>query len=307
MLKLKNQYKRQDVFLCTHDAHAQHGHRVSVYHTMHRKGCFPDGCTYFRWKCQQLEHRRKCYRGYRHVGRKCFGCKFFDEEKFTRNLRRSPDIDYAQFLEDLEEFEDWLLDAENREHWCLGVVGSIKPHLTQAWYGGRPGKPVREHTQLSGYLIGFKESFIGRTHFDDPTYARIGRDMQNRLKFRAGDRVEFKATLVVSEGRLLFRSLKQIAWLERGPEQEVWDDSRALVARATGTTLERQADKCVACDQGMLIDVLDRTDAEERFHHRIFCMKGMPSAALCTYNTSCDLYGQTCSNRYYLSTVSHRP
>ncbi|MBX7152870.1 hypothetical protein K1X84_14670 [bacterium] len=293
-----NQYKRQDVFRCTHDAHSKLGHHVSVYHTMFRKGCFPDGCTYFRWKCNELERKRKCYRGFSHVGKKCFGCKFFDEEKFTRSLVKTDPDHYSDFLEDLYEFEEWLRDFENKEHWCMGTVSSVKPHLRHSLYGGTPQNPKQEHTHLLGYLICFGDLYIDKTHFEDYSYAVIGREFQQRLKFLQGDRLEFRATVTMNEGRLLLQKLTQTRFTEK-QEGEHWTDSRSLVARSTGNTLSHQAEKCYACDQGVLVDVVDRTSTEENVYHRIFCMQGMPSAAACTYNTSKDIYGQSCSNRYY--------
>ncbi len=294
---MKNQYKRQDVFLCSHDAHANRGHRVSVYHTLFRKNCFPNGCTYFRWKCKELERRRKCYRGYSHVGKNCFGCKFFDEEKLDRSLVKVSGLDFDVFLEELHEFEDWLRDVENKEHWCLGRIGSVKPHMKQTWYPAAGGTHS-ERTHLMGYLVCFSDMFIGNVPFEDVTFAMVGREFQERLKFRPEDRVEFRGTLTVKDGRIVFYQLKQIQFTERGGETEPWTDSLSLVARATGTTLAYQAEKCVSCKRGQLIDVLDKTGPDERTHHRIFCLEGMPSASACTYDTSRDLYGLTCSNRY---------
>lgn len=294
---MKNQYKRQDIFRCTHDAHGQRGHYVSVYHTMHRKGCFPNGCTYFRWKCHELEHRRKCYRGYSHVGKNCPGCKYFDEEKFTRSLVKADERGYAAFLDELHDFEEWLRDAENKEHWVLATIRSVKPHIKKLFYGNA-SHPKAEHTQLLGYLICFDDAFIGNDHFEDLTYCIVGREFQNRLKFNPGDRLEFKAILTLQDGRLVFQKMKQIAFKEKNQSDEYWTDSKSLVARSVGTTLSKQAEKCYACDQGMLIDVVEKSNGEERLFHRIFCLQGMPSAAACTYDLSKEIYSNSCSNRF---------
>ncbi|MBL7961158.1 hypothetical protein JNL27_13075 [bacterium] len=293
---MKNQYKRQDIFRCTHDAHGQRGHYVSTFHTMHRKGCFPDGCTYFRWKCHELEHRRKCYRGYSHVGKNCPGCKYFDEEKFTRSLVKADENGYNVFLDELHDFEEWLRDAENKEHWFLGTIRSVKPHIRKTIYGN-VDHPKTEHTNLLGYLICFEEAFIGNQRFDDFVYGVAGREFQSRLKFRQGDRVEFRGTLTMREGRLVFQQFKKITFMEK-KEGACWTDSESLVARSTGTTLTKQAEKCISCDQGMLIDVVEKHNGEEKVYHRIFCLKGMPSAAACTYDGSKEIYGNTCSNQF---------
>jgi hypothetical protein len=58
--ELVNQYKRQDIFRCTHDSHSRFNHAVSTYHVLKVKRCFPDGCTYFRWKCRNLNKGISC-------------------------------------------------------------------------------------------------------------------------------------------------------------------------------------------------------------------------------------------------------
>ena len=290
-----NQYKRQDIFRCTHDAHGLRGHFVSVYHTMHRKGCFPNGCTYFRWKCHELEHRRKCYRGYSHVGKNCPGCKYFDEEKISRALVRVDEPGYAAFLDELHDFEEWLRDAENKEHWIMATIRSVKPHIRKSIYGDTA---KTEHTNLLGYLICFEEAYIGNDHFDDLTYSVVGREFQSRLKFQKGDRLEFKAILTLQDGRIVFQKIKQIAFKEKNQSEEYWTDSKSLVARSTGTLLAKQAEKCYVCDQGMLVDVTQKSNGEDTMYHRIFCLQGMPSAAACTYDLSKEIYANSCSNRF---------
>lgn len=292
---MQNPYKRQDVFRCTHDAHAHHGHRVSVYHTL-RKECFPNGCTYFRWKCHELEKRRQCYRGYTHVGKNCPGCKFFDEEKVTRSLVKIDDAGFHDFQDELEDFEEWLRTAENREHECYGTLTAVKPLIRQRVVPATRNRPMQEWAQLKGFMLAFSNIFIGRTPIDDGAFAIVGRDMQARQKFRTGDRLDFKAVLTLDQGRLVLQRLRQIDFSERGGGT-VWTASDAIVSRATGKTLARQAEKCVECDQGLLIDVTDATTDETM--HRIFCLQGMPSAAACTYRTGGDLYGHSCANRFY--------
>lgn len=294
MAMMTNPYKRQDIFLCTHDAHTAHGNRVSVIHTI-RKGCFPHGCTYFRWKCVELERRKKCFRGYSHVGRNCPGCRFFDEEKMSRTLIQLRPSDFDDFLDDLHSFEEWIRDHEDKEHECYGVVRSVKPHLKQRYTPASRHRPEQASALLKGFVIGFENFFVGRTALDDATFAVIGRDMQSRHSFRAGDRVEFKAVLTLDQGRIVMQRLRGIRFLDRG-HGKVWTSTDSLVGRAAGRTLLQQAEKCVACDQGLLIDVTDVTSDE--IFHRIFCLAGMPSAAACTVPPEGDLHGQTCANRF---------
>ncbi len=291
-----NQWKRQDVFLCRHDSHQKRGQRVSVFHVMRRKQCYPDGCAYFRWKCKELERRRTCFRGFSHVGKKCFGCKFFDEEKMTRTLIPAPSVNMEETLDAIYDFEEWLRDAVNRESDCLARISSVKPRIVQSVY---PAAGVsKEHNRLLGYLVCFEYCYIGTERLDDVSFAVVGCDFQKRLKFAAGDEIEFRATLTEDDGRLVFQRLKQIEFRHKEMNGDIWTDSRSIVAKFTGNLLARQADKCVSCDQGPLIDVHAFIDGSENVYHRIFCLQGMKSATVCTYNISKEIYGNTCQNRY---------
>jgi hypothetical protein len=294
-----NQYKRQDVFLCTHDAHQKHGHRVSVYHVMRRKQCYPDGCTYFRWRCKELERRKKCFRGYTHVGRKCFGCKFFDEEKMTRNLIGSAHVNLISALEEVYNFEEWMRDAIPKEHECLATISSVKPRLVRSVYRTASAhRPDQEHNRLMGYLVCFGDIYIGDVHLEDYSYAVIGRDFQKRLRLIPGDRMEFRASFQILDGRIVFQQLKHIQFKTKSDSSNSWTDSDSLIVKYTGQVLLNQADKCIACDQGMLIDVIEHEQGEETTYHRMYCMKGMRSASLCTYNRLKEIYGNVCHNRF---------
>ncbi|MFX0201192.1 MAG: hypothetical protein ACFFCW_34170, partial [Candidatus Hodarchaeota archaeon] len=106
---LINQHKRQDVFKCAHKAHFKFDKNVSVYHVMREKNCFPQGCIYFVWRCKLINKGKRCPKGYEHVGRKCFGCKYYYEEKVCHQ----PDVilddeEFKKFEKSLEEYEEWL-------------------------------------------------------------------------------------------------------------------------------------------------------------------------------------------------------
>jgi hypothetical protein len=294
-----NQYKRQDVFLCRHDCHQHSGQRVSVYHVMRRKQCFPEGCVYFRWKCKELEKRKKCFRGLTHVGKNCFGCKYFDEEKMTRTLSPSAGIDLENALESIYDFEEWLRDYENKEMICLGKINSVKPRIVKSVYPSNGAS--KEHTRLLGYLICFEYCYIGRTLLEDVSFAIVGCDFQKRLRFCAGDEIEFRGAFTEQEGRMIFQQLRQIDFKHKTDTADIWNDSRSLIVKHTGNMLARQADKCVDCDQGLLIDVHEFQNGAESVYHRIFCLQGMKSASLCLYVVSKDIYGNTCQNRYQKS------
>lgn len=291
-----NQYKRQDIFLCRHDAHRTRGQRVSVYHVMHRKKCYPEGCVYFLAKCSELAKRKTCHRGYSYVGRKCPGCKYYDEEKMTRTLSIATDVDIHAELEAIYEFEEWLRDTAGKEWSCQAKIRSVKPRMIQTVYpsAGR-GK---EHTHLLGYLICFEYCYIGQTFLQDTSYAITGRDFQKRHRFTAGDEIEFRATLTEQDGRLVFQTLRQIEFRKKSSMNPVWTDSLSLVAKHTGSLLGRQADKCIPCPYGFLIDVHEYQNGGEILYHRIFCLQGMKSAAGCVFELSKEVYGNLCPNRH---------
>ena len=291
-----NQYKRQDVFLCHHDCHKKRGQHVSVYHAMRRKQCYPGGCTYFRWKCKELEKRKKCFRGFSHVGKNCFGCRYFDEEKMTRTLTVSPLIDLNETFENIYDFEEWLRDNVSRESVCFGKISSVKPRIVKSVYPSSAG--TKEHSRLLGYLICFEYCYIGRSFIDDVCFAIVGCDFQRRLRFSRGDEIEFRALLMEQDGRLIFQQLKKIEFRHKSEDGKIWNDSQSLITKHTGNTLSLQADKCVECRHGFLIDVHEFRNGQDTVYHRMFCALGMKSATLCYYDLSKNIYGNTCQNRY---------
>ena len=121
-----NQYKRQDVFRCSHTAHFRFEKNVSVYHVLKEKECFPEGCIYFLWKCRLLNKGNSCPKKYRHVGRDCFSCKNYFDEKINHQPEIILDEEaYKKFQLDLEEFEDWLEQNVGRWVEFSGIINSV--------------------------------------------------------------------------------------------------------------------------------------------------------------------------------------
>jgi len=220
----------------------------------------------------------------------------------TRSLEKIDPSSFGRFMDELDDFEEWLREVDNKEHECFGIITTVKPLIRQRFSPATRHRPAQEWSSLKGFMLGFSTIFIGRTPLDDGAFALIGRDMQTRQKFRVGDRLDFKAVLTIEQGRIILQRLRQIQFSERG-EGTAWTVSEAVVSSATGNTLARQAEKCVECDQGVLIDVTDQTTDE--VFHRVFCVQGMPSAAACTYKTGNDLYGHSCANRFHSISIPH--
>ena len=76
-----NPYKRTDIFRCKYPAHARFEHQVSTYHVLRVKNCFPQGCLSFKWRCELMDKGKRCIKGFKFIGKKCFGCRFFYDEK----------------------------------------------------------------------------------------------------------------------------------------------------------------------------------------------------------------------------------
>ncbi|MGA1791229.1 MAG: hypothetical protein ACMUIM_07070, partial [bacterium] len=170
---MRNQYKRLDVFRCTHESHQGFGHVVSAYHVLKEKACYPHGCVYFKWKCRKLNHKLPCPRSYEHVGKKCASCAdYYDEKIVKRPKLLLSEKDYMDFLDDLRDFRIWLNARKGREADCAGTIRSVKPRfILHRHYD-------RNSLSVNGFLLTFEDGFIGLTHFEDPFYLLLNPSQQ---------------------------------------------------------------------------------------------------------------------------------
>ena len=275
-----NQYKRQDVFRCVQDFHAGFENQVSVYHVLKEKGCFPEGCIYFRWRCRLLNKGEPCPKKFRHVGRICFGCRDFYDEKLINSPRLLlEEAAYRAFQEELLDFESWLDEVEGREVNFTGTVDAVKPMFRKFIH---PGK--RSSLKFEGFLVAFGEGYFDYVHFEDRCYLRVGRSTQRRQRFARGDRLDFYAKVRLSHGRLVLKRPRRLE-VEGGGggEGEPWTEGRALVAMKTGTTFKGQPERCIACDRGVLIDVEESAKHRARRYRQLFCLEGEKDSAFCRY------------------------
>jgi len=274
---MTNPYKRLDVFKCKSIGHAKFEHRVSVHHVLRVKNCYPRGCIYFLWRCQLLNKGQSCHKGYRHVGRKCFGCKhYFDQKIHNQPVLLLSENEYRDFLEELDDFEDWLDSLKDKQINIRGKIQTIKPALTRIVH------QQSSHLNLRGYFIHFDEAFIDTVHWEDHCYALIYPDQQERFQFAAGDEVEFRARIELDQGRLIFKKINSIEFLDRS-HQPTWTKSQALVVKHTTISFDRQPTKCLQCDQGVLVDVIDKSLPQWEHSRELFCLKSFPDPALCYY------------------------
>lgn len=271
-----NQYKRHDIFKCVHQSHTLFEHRVSVYYVLKAKKCYPQGCVYFNWKCHILNKGKPCPRKFKHVGRYCFNCKdFFDEKEiYIPELIVSND-EYQKFIHELNMFEYWLEDLRAREVAFSGVINSVKPSFYK--------KAGRRDNQLSfdGFLINFKNGYINLDHFKDFVYVKISSKMQHRYNFCNGDKINFYARLNEQCGRIVLNRVNRID-IDEKADGETWTEGKAKLAQKTGTIIPVQYEKCLNCDKGSLLDI--STDSQR--HRMLFCLEGIRDPHYCSYSIS---------------------
>lgn len=273
-----NHYKRQDVFKCVQQAHARFENKVSVFHVLKEKGCYPRGCIYFNWRCRKLNKGRSCPRKFKHVGRKCFGCKeFYDEKVMNCPEVILSDEEFSKFMRDLGEFETWLGSLKGTEVNLSGTIYSVKPKMRHVIQG------KRGRIELNGFVLIFREAFFDLVKFEDLCYLTISKGLQAKYRFSKGDKVDLYARVSVDRGRVILKRPNRIEIDERG-EGETWSWDKALVAARTASPIPYQLEKCFACDRGCLLDTIERTDAGERYKRQLFCLEGIKDPHSCIYD-----------------------
>ena len=274
---MKNPYKRMDIFRCKYSTHAKFNYKVSAYHVLRIKNCYPQGCLYFKWRCQLLNKGQSCSKGFQHVGKKCFGCKYYYDEK----VNNQPELlisetEYQNYLDELEEFEDWLATIKGKYAEFWGIIKSVKPLFLKIINSDK------SFINLQGYLLRFDDVFLNRFHWKDHCYAVISADQQQRYRFAPQDDLEFKCRIELDNGRLIFRKIRAVEFRVKSNE-ETWTNSNALVAKGTATFFENQAPKCLHCDKGVLIDVVDKSAAQWEKRRELYCLKSFSSPEVCYY------------------------
>jgi len=284
-----NHFKRQDVFKCVQQAHAQFDNKVSVYHVLKEKSCYPRGCIYFIWRCRKLNKGRSCPRKFTHVGRKCFGCReFYDEKVINRPEVLLPDEEFSKFTKELAEFEGWLNSLKGTEVNFSGTVYSVKLSMKHVIRGNQG------YVELNGFMLVFREAFFDFVKLEDLCYLSVGKGLQGRYRFSKGDKIDLYARVSVDRGRLILKRPNRIEILERG-NGETWTWDRALVAARTATPIPYKLEKCFACERGYLLDTIERINGGERKKRQLFCLEGIKNPRSCIYNLAKKIDTEVCS------------
>ncbi len=273
---LVNIYKRQDIFRCMHDSHDRFNNAVSVYHVLKVKKCYPGGCTFFRWKCRNLNKGKPCPRKFSHVGRLCFSCRdFYDVKEVNRPEFIPGEKEYQHFQDDLRRFEDWLESVQGKQVELSGSITSVKPE-----YVLQKGKN-RYQVLLHGFILTLNNCFINSTIYQDTVYAPVSIGAQNRFNFARDDSVDCRGYVTLSSGMIIIRNVKAVeVTAKKSPV--FWTESRARVVQKTGVVLPQQCPTCYACDRSSLLQVLSDIAPADR-PRALFCFEGVTEPELCGY------------------------
>jgi len=275
---LKNQYKRHDIFTCNHSAHQRFGGKISTYYILTEKECYPEGCINFVWRCQLLNKGHACPKKFTHVGRKCFSCKHFYEEKYCRQPKLNVSEDeYRDFLRDREDFDFWIDSLKGREVEIEAEISSVKPDL---WKQVRNG---RESYKFDGWILVFHKIYINYDLFDDTAFAWISNKTQQRYKFATGDHFEAQARFNFQRGRLVFNRVHRVD-MKYKSDSAPPNLNRILVAAETALSFPVQPEKCIHCSEGVLVENMNHEKDKHGRRRYLVCLMGQKNPNDCVHH-----------------------
>lgn len=272
---IRNPYKREDVFRCTHASHARFNGQVSAHHILQNKKCYPDGCLYFLWHCALMEKGKRCIHKYKYVGKNCGGCTYYLEEKVhLQPDRLLSDSEYDEYLDELESFDMWLSALNFKRCQIAGKISTVKPWFEELRQSGE------RHTRLRGYLLVIKNGFIGLDQLEDTFYIRVPERQMKEFNFVSKMKIELAGEVRIDRGRIVIHRPGSIEIVKNGWGKS-WTRDRALVAVRTATYLRDQPRPCLTCPWGALADVKDSSGVEEKRYRRLYCLKGVQDVEGC--------------------------
>ncbi len=272
-----NLYKRDDLFYCPHRLHKHRERGTSAWHILKNKGCYPQGCFSFRWRCRKFDDGHACPRKKKHVGKDCFSCPFFYDlkEAYQPELRVEA-AEYDAFTRELADFEDWLETILGKRIEVRGEVASVNPLLVNHGNNGS----LRIAGQ--GVLLYFREGIFGYDQFLDPFYARLSFDVYRRSEVAVGDEIDMMGELQIDRGRFVFRRVGGIEKIHDAGNRPV-PTQTLREAKFTGTMIDGQPAKCMRCSHGLLIDSVNG-DGRSQPRRLMYCTKGVADYRFCPYN-----------------------
>lgn len=229
----------------------------------------------FAWKCHDLDKGKKCPKKYKHVGKGCFSCKkFYDEKYVYRPETDFDEKDLSRFMEELLEFRGWIDSRRGRTVRFAGEIDSVKPHLRMTIENGS------RRVAMDGFYVSFDNGYFGNDYFDDKVYLRINGRFLCRTELSPGDGLEFDAMFSEDRGRIILKNPRNLEIAGNGGTRSI-TASRAQVARATGKIIAGSVEKCTDCVYCSLIDVEDRSRKETTRYRRFFCLRGISNSENC--------------------------
>lgn len=257
------------MFQCSHESHRYFNGRVSVYHVLKEKKCYPQGCLSFFGFCSLLQKGKRCVHRFHSTGRKCKGCTHLIEEKIHQQPRLLLSEDeYETFLEELSDFENWLTEIQYRPMEISGRISIIKP-----WFEQNILNHQRK-TFLKGFLLILKRGFIGLASFEDTIYIRVSHFQMQTHQFLPKMKIECVGDVRVDHGRLVIHKPRKFDIIKRGWGRPM-TKAEALVSIKTATHLKDQPEKCLDCRWGALVDVTENWDGEKTSYRRLYCLKSV--------------------------------
>jgi hypothetical protein len=295
-----NLYKKRQAFRCVHDVHEHFKAEMSPFHILVQKQCYPHGCIYFKWKCRLLAKRKKCFRNFENVGRECFNCRYFYEEK----IHQYPEFmdgaeEFSSFSESFREFEEWVGDLRSRRVAVEGTVNFVSPELTVVNTSAAPG------IRFTGFLVRFQRGYIDNVPFEDPFFLRISAITQQQLKIRRDDEMDFMARLEIDRGRFRFIKSGNFNFYQRGTS-EIPDRSWVLDRIGKSRIHSVQNAKCLSCRYGNLADIQNAGPGPSR---ALVCFMGIADAETCERQEIIDRddTSESCANPKWQGKGCHQP
>ncbi|MBD3217110.1 MAG: hypothetical protein GF310_02455 [candidate division Zixibacteria bacterium] len=277
---LKNQYKRHDIFTCNHSAHHRFGGNVSTYYILSEKECYPEGCINFIWRCRLLNKGHACPKKFTHVGRKCFSCKEYYEEKYCQQPKlKVCDDEYREFLREKEDFDHWVSQYNGREVEIDAGVSAINPSLIMTNGGKKP------KFRFNGWILVFESVHVDYDLFDDTAFGWISQKTQRGLQLGRGASFEAKAKFNFERGRLRFNRIHNFEIKSAGFEAPP-DINEIMVATQTASRFPVQPDKCIHCPEGVLVDNVDFKKTRNGRRRNLVCLQGVKNPSECIYHLS---------------------
>ncbi|MCP4582788.1 MAG: hypothetical protein GY839_14355 [candidate division Zixibacteria bacterium] len=271
---IRNMYKVKGLFVCKHPVHERFDFKISPFHVLRQKKCFGEGCVEFKWLCNIGNKGKKCPKGYKHVGRNCFSCKYYDEEKICRMPSALVDeTELKTFMRDLDEYEYWLSTVEGKRVKFSGEVSSVYPALL------RTIDDSKSNTRLNGFLIKFEAGHIDNDIFDDTLYLQMGSNFLSKWQPAPGDEIDCESEIKNDRGRIVLYKPTQVD-ITRNGAMPLIDCSKALVGKTTGAIVTDDIRLCRDCPYGALMDIHELPPKENRFR-RFYCLRGIEIAYTC--------------------------